>query len=187
VSSEKLGWRARTAALLGLNVDGEPTPSPAATTHYETPEDVTTVPGAHPPAWELDYILVVEDNPIVRRLLEDAITYAGYRVEAASNGGPALRRVMLSRPRLLVTDLEMPAMDGIELIRALRSDPRFADIPAILYTGSDRDHHLLARLSQLPGVVHVMTKGNVTELLRAITSLVPNESFPGVLRAVGDT
>jgi CheY-like chemotaxis protein len=175
------------AALLGLNVQGDSSDALAATTHDATSDDGATVPVTHSPAWELDYILVVEDNSIVRRLLEDAITYAGYRVEAVTNGGPALRRVMLSRPQLLVTDLEMPEMDGVELIRALRSDPRFADIPAILYTGSDRDHHLPERLSRLPGVVHVMTKGNVTELLRAITSLVPNESFPGVLRAVGDT
>jgi CheY-like chemotaxis protein len=72
---------------------------------------------------------------ILRRIFERA----GHQVADASHGAAALEAVRRSRPDLVVTDMMMPVMSGIELIRRLRADPATADIPILAVTG---DAHL---------------------------------------------
>ena len=66
-------------------------------------------------------ILIVDDDPIMVRLLEKHLTSAGYPSLKAANGTEALRLIMAEGPHLVITDWEMPQMNGIELCRAIRS------------------------------------------------------------------
>ena len=68
-------------------------------------------------------ILIVDDEPDVRFVLKIAFEAFGHRVVEAHHGVAALERVKDSRPELVVTDVMMPVLDGLELIRRLRSDP----------------------------------------------------------------
>ena len=78
-------------------------------------------------------ILIVDDSAVDRRLIGGIVhTNTSYRVEFASDGNEALEHIELSRPDLVITDLVMPGMDGLELIRQLRE--RTPQIPAILMT-----------------------------------------------------
>src|ERR1039458_579486 len=79
-------------------------------------------------------ILVAEDEADIRELLRLALTAAGYEVETAPDGGAAWELALARPPELVVTDLRMPAMDGLELILALRSEPSLSRIPVILFT-----------------------------------------------------
>ena len=79
-------------------------------------------------------ILIVEDSPTQSKLLQYILTDAGYRVTATVDGPQALAAARRSKPALVVSDIEMPAMDGYDLCRALKSDPQLGDVPVILLT-----------------------------------------------------
>jgi CheY-like chemotaxis protein len=77
-------------------------------------------------------ILIVDDEPDVRFVLKMAFESAGHQIVEAHHGAAALERVGSSRPDLVVTDVMMPVLDGLELVRRLRSDPETAAIPILL-------------------------------------------------------
>ena len=79
-------------------------------------------------------ILIVEDSLTQSKLLTYILTDAGYRVTATVDGPEALAAARRSKPALVVSDIEMPIMDGYELCRALKSDPQLRDVPVILLT-----------------------------------------------------
>jgi CheY-like chemotaxis protein len=84
-------------------------------------------------------ILVVDDEPDQRFLLRRILERAGHEVTEANDGAAALRAVRESAPDLVVTDMMMPVMNGVELIRCLRADPATAHIPILAASG---DPHL---------------------------------------------
>jgi DNA-binding response OmpR family regulator len=65
-------------------------------------------------------VLVVDDEPDARELLTEFLTAKGYEVVAASNGEEALRKVKEDRPHLILLDIRMPKMDGLETLRRVR-------------------------------------------------------------------
>jgi CheY-like chemotaxis protein len=84
-------------------------------------------------------ILVVDDEPDIRYLLRRIFERAGHDVVDAGDGVAALMSVSARPPDLVVTDMMMPVMGGLELIRRLRADPDTAQIPILAATG---DAHL---------------------------------------------
>lgn len=80
-------------------------------------------------------VLLVEDDRDGRRMYADWLTQAGFRVEQAHNGLQALERAWDSIPHVVVTDLNIPGIDGFELTRRLRHDSRTRDVPVIAVTG----------------------------------------------------
>ena len=83
---------------------------------------------------EPSLVLVVDDSPTVRRMLEVQLRAAGYRVAEAGDGDDALRMAHALGPDLLLVDVTMPGMDGFQLTRRLREDPRTAGTSIILIT-----------------------------------------------------
>lgn len=79
-------------------------------------------------------ILVVDDLEINVEFLRDELTARGYTVFSASDGEQALQQVAEVRPDLLLLDISMPRMDGIGVLKALRADEEFRDLPVILLT-----------------------------------------------------
>jgi CheY-like chemotaxis protein len=80
-------------------------------------------------------VLLVDDDPAVRMLYADWLADAGFRVELAHNGLQALERAFDLIPDAIVTDLNIPGIDGYELTRRLRSDARTGAIPILAITG----------------------------------------------------
>ena len=79
-------------------------------------------------------ILVVEDEPGIVTIVRDYLDIAGFRVVTASDGVTALRLARSERPSLLVLDLMLPGMDGLDVTRALRQDPATRKVPIIMLT-----------------------------------------------------
>jgi CheY-like chemotaxis protein len=79
-------------------------------------------------------ILVVDDEPMVRQSLGQFLGDEGYTVEEAADGADALARVGEHRPDVILLDLMMPGMNGRQFLRALRSDPRYAELPVVVMT-----------------------------------------------------
>lgn len=80
-------------------------------------------------------VLLVEDDQDGRRMYADWLTEAGFLVDQAHNGLQALERAFDSRPNVVVTDLNIPGIDGFELTRRLKQDPRTRSIPVLAVTG----------------------------------------------------
>lgn len=79
-------------------------------------------------------ILLADDEPHITHVVERKLRSAGFAVEVARDGEEALRLAVDLGPKLVVTDLQMPHMSGIELAEALNADDRTATIPVILLT-----------------------------------------------------
>lgn len=78
------------------------------------------------------YILIVEDDEDLLESLEDQLTDRGWKVRTAENGVVALEQVARELPMLIVTDLEMPRMNGRRMLQVLRDQPLGADVPVIV-------------------------------------------------------
>lgn len=86
-------------------------------------------------------VLVVDDSITVRRVTQRLLQREGYRVSMAADGLQALERLQQERPTVVLSDIEMPRMDGFDLVRNIRSDPRLSDLPVIMITSRIAEKH----------------------------------------------
>ncbi len=80
-------------------------------------------------------VLIVDDVPQNLAVLHDTLDGAGYRVLVATQGASGLERAAQGQPDIVLLDAVMPGMDGFEVCRALRADPRTRELPVIFMTG----------------------------------------------------
>ena len=79
-------------------------------------------------------VLLVEDNDNARELYGYMLVSAGYKVTAVRNGLQAFAEIHVDRPDLIVTDIAMPVLSGLDLILAVRSNDELADLPVVAIT-----------------------------------------------------
>jgi two-component system cell cycle response regulator DivK len=79
-------------------------------------------------------ILVVEDNPLNLKLVRDVLEFAGYHVTAAQTGEEGLRAARTEPPDLVLMDLQLPGIDGVETLQRLRRDSLTATVPVVAVT-----------------------------------------------------
>lgn len=92
-------------------------------------------------------VLLVDDEPTQRLIMARILRRAGYEVDTASNGREALAKIESSDFHLMITDWEMPEMDGIALCSAVRASPREGYIYTILLTARDTVDHVVTGLN----------------------------------------
>lgn len=91
-------------------------------------------------------ILTVDDSASMRMLLKTSLSAQGFRIESANDGVHGLERMHEVAPDLLITDINMPQMDGFELIEAVRAVPAFRGTPIlVLSTEFSEDKKARAR------------------------------------------
>jgi DNA-binding response OmpR family regulator len=110
-------------------------------------------------------ILVVEDDESMRELLRLHLEHAGYEVSVADDGIAAGYEVLKVTPDLIVCDVDMPNMDGFELIGALRSDAALPRMPVIFLTSVEEG---ATRATQLGAADYIMKPVMVDRLLKAV-------------------
>ncbi len=81
------------------------------------------------------YILVVDDDTDFREGLRAALEMKGYQVEEAANGKDALEQIQKKPPLLVLLDLQMPVMNGRELLQKLRAEADTKDVPVVIISG----------------------------------------------------
>lgn len=84
-------------------------------------------------------VLVIDDMPEVRHLLADVLHQGGYDVIGAGNGLAAIGLLKTDTPDLIVVDVDMPEINGITFLGALRCNPYFHDTPLIVLTGAEKN------------------------------------------------
>jgi two-component system cell cycle response regulator DivK len=87
-------------------------------------------------ASDMPRILVVEDNAMNLELVRDILTAEGYEVLEAADGATGVAIAALERPELILMDLQLPTLDGLEATRLIRADPRLAHIPIVAVTAN---------------------------------------------------
>ena len=85
-------------------------------------------------------ILVVEDNERNLKLLRDVLEYAGFDVRAARTAEDGISLAVSEPPDLVLMDLQLPGIDGLEALRRLRASPRTAGIPVVAVTAQAMKH-----------------------------------------------
>ncbi len=84
-------------------------------------------------------VLVIEDEADIQQLIGYHFKQAGYRVEICANGAEGLKKARESKPDLLILDLMLPGIDGLEVCRALKGDPKTRNIPIIMLTAKNEE------------------------------------------------
>ncbi len=113
-------------------------------------------------------ILVVDDNATIRELAEEYLTSAGYNVLMASDGEEALALARKEQPVLILLDLVMPEMTGLEVVREIRNDPRLKETPIVIMSGIDPEEEVSSALREY-GVAEILSK---TEFMKSFVSRV---------------
>jgi two-component system cell cycle response regulator DivK len=83
-----------------------------------------------------ELILIVEDNDKNRKLVRDVLTFKGYAIIEAETGEAGIRLAQERRPSLVLMDIRLPGIDGMEALRRLRADPTTREIPVMAMTAS---------------------------------------------------
>lgn len=129
-------------------------------------------------------ILIVEDEDLIRDTYARRLEHEGFQVSQAATGRDALRCARQSPPQLILLDVMLPDLSGLEVLKSLRADRRFLTTPVVLFTNLSQhmDKHMAARL----GATDYLVKSEVApadvvarvrQLLDAAPGLRPIASF----------
>jgi CheY-like chemotaxis protein/anti-sigma regulatory factor (Ser/Thr protein kinase) len=121
-------------------------------------------------------ILIVDDDPSICRVLRDLLCLQGYNVRTAGNGVQALEEIEIEIPDLVISDIQMPLMDGFELFRVLKS--RYPTVKHILMTSYDVDSYISSVREHNIG--NVILKGadfSLDEISAYVKSLLTGDIF----------
>jgi two-component system cell cycle response regulator DivK len=117
-------------------------------------------------------ILVVEDNELNLKLVRDVLTYAGYEVMEARTGEQGVALAAECSPDLVLMDLQLPGIDGVEALQQLRASPRTQDVPVVAVTAfAMREDRERAFRSGFDG--YVEKPYSVRELPAQVRSFLP--------------
>jgi two-component system, chemotaxis family, response regulator PixH len=115
-------------------------------------------------------ILVVEDTPSEQELISTCLRNSGYVVVCASNGQEALQKIEGKKPDVIVTDLVMPGMSGLEMCRALKKNAETKSVPIVACTSKNQELDKLWGMKQ--GIdVYVTKPFTCEDILRAVRSV----------------
>jgi chemosensory pili system protein ChpA (sensor histidine kinase/response regulator) len=113
-------------------------------------------------------VMVVDDSLTVRKITGRLLGRQGYHVLTAKDGIDAMEQLAELIPDVMLVDIEMPRMDGFELVRTLRADPALCHIPVIMITSRSADKH--RQYAQEIGVSHYLGKPYDEEQLLALVA-----------------
>ncbi|MEL7487789.1 MAG: response regulator, partial [Pseudomonadota bacterium] len=121
-------------------------------------------------------IMLVDDDPVMRELAGAKLAGAGYDVAYANNGAEALESLGRDRFDLVISDLDMPVMDGFELTKTVRDSRFYGDLPVIVITGSESKN----------AVERAFASGATSFLTKPVNWTLFSHSVQFVLRASED-
>jgi DNA-binding response OmpR family regulator len=121
-------------------------------------------------------VLVVDDNEDSLRIVESILRSAGFEVCLARDGKQGIEIAEASAPELIILDIMMPVMDGVEALQRLRDSPRTSRIPVILLTAKTQDEDVIAGYQT--GADYYMTKPFTAKQLLYGVRLVLGKADP---------
>jgi DNA-binding response OmpR family regulator len=116
-------------------------------------------------------VLVVDDSISIRRSLEQVLNHAGFEVQLARDGIEALEMMLTSLPHVVVLDIEMPRLDGFELLSILHGSPQFEGVRVAILTSRATDKHR-ERAASLGASAYLVKPCPAETLIETVRTLV---------------
>ncbi len=139
-----------------------------------------TQAGGRSPAAQPPLVLCIDDDRLLLQLFSDALEQFGFRTAVARDGPSGIEIAKRERPALILLDYLMPTMDGLEVCRQLRADPKLRDTRIILLTASEKPE--LAALAREAGATLTLEKTFGPEaVVEAIERLLGWKRTPKIL------
>jgi CheY-like chemotaxis protein len=116
-------------------------------------------------------VLIVDDEEIIRKIMIYAFKERGFIAKVAKNGKEALKKVAQDKPNIIILDIRMPEMDGIQTCKRLREDPDTQDIP-IIFLSAQRPTS--EAIQDMPGaaIEHIEKPCNLEYLFKRVDNLI---------------
>jgi CheY-like chemotaxis protein len=99
------------------------------------------------------HILVIEDNEMSLVLADHLLRQAGHTTSTAADGSSGVRLAMENRAQLILCDLDLPAMDGSQVVNALRANPEWRPVPVVAFTASISEEQKVALTADFDGCI----------------------------------
>ena len=119
-------------------------------------------------------VLLAEDNRTIQTILMEGLGGAGYKVELAANGQEAIHLIDKDRPNLVITDIEMPVMNGMELTRAIRARQELATLPIVVMSGH-QDKKVMREMFALGVSSYIVKPFNIEQLLMTAERMLEHQ------------
>lgn len=119
-------------------------------------------------------IMVVDDSTVIRQVVEDGLAKAGFQVISAENGQHALNLLETMRPDLIISDIEMPEMNGFEFCEAVHADPEISIAPFVVMS-SRTDRSYMSRMVQMGAAAYICKPFNIDELVILIEKILSDQ------------
>jgi CheY-like chemotaxis protein len=110
---------------------------------------------------EKNKILLVEDDPLIIKMYQAKFSREGLNVTLAFNGADGLVALEKSRPDVILLDIMMPKMNGYELLKIIKSNPKYSSIPVVIMSSLGSDYRLVEKAREL-GVVDTIVKSDIS-------------------------
>lgn len=126
-------------------------------------------------------ILITEDDPLMSRMYQKIFTFEGYEVVMAENGEVGLEKAKLEKPTIILLDIMMPKMNGLEMLEKLKLDPASKSIPVIMLTNLAGEKDAEMALSK--GAVKYIVKSEyepkqIVEMVKEILAGYTRDTIP---------
>ena len=119
-------------------------------------------------------IMVVDDSPTILKIVEEGLAQSGFQVVTAKNGKEALKLLRINRPSLIISDIDMPEMNGFVFCEAVHSDPELKSIPfVVMSANSDRAH--MMRMLQYGAEAYITKPFNSEQLVILVEKLLSDQ------------
>ncbi|RJR33739.1 MAG: response regulator [Desulfobacteraceae bacterium] len=116
-------------------------------------------------------VLVVDDSMSIRHLVSEALEGAGFRVATAKNGKEAMAKIQRRMPDIILSDIEMDEMNGIDLCRKVQSDPALSSIPFVIMSVNS-DRAVMRRLMELGAASYLVKPFNLEQVVITVERLL---------------
>jgi len=140
---------------------------------------------SNPPDHHRTTILIVDDQEENLRIVGTVLASLGYDIVAANGAGQAFKRLASKTPDLVLLDMIMPEIDGLEMCRRLKEEPRWQDIPVIFLSAAD-DKNLVVQALEAGGVDYVTKPFNKAELVSRVRTQLSLKEARDQLRALAE-
>jgi len=119
-------------------------------------------------------IMIVDDSPVIRQIVKEGLEVSGYQVITATNGKTAIKILDKNSPDLIVSDIEMPEMNGFELCKWIKSNSKIAFIPFIVMSSKNDAFHT-KRMIQNGAAAYIHKPFNVDQLIILIEKILTDQ------------
>ena len=128
-------------------------------------------------------VLIVEDDPLMSRMYQKIFTFEKYEVEMAADGEEALAKVATANPTIILLDVMMPKMNGLQVLEKLKADPATKNIPVIMLTNLAGQQDAETALSK--GAVKYIVKSEhepkeIADMVQEIVAGYTRNDIPSV-------